>query len=75
MTKLLSEIVELTQRNLKLRDALLSVKWDIQRISDYDSDHIIAIQLGDMADEIIENIDKALEDTKYIQYAFIASVR
>ena len=48
MTKLLSEIVELTQRNLKLRDALLSVKWDIQRISDYDSDHIIAIQLGDM---------------------------
>jgi len=64
MTKLLSEIVELTQRNLKLRDALLSVKWDIQRISDYDSDHIIAIQLGDMADEIIENIDKALEDTK-----------
>ena len=64
MTKLLSEIVELTQRNLKLRDALLSVKWDIQRVSDYDSDHIIAIQLGDMADEIIENIDKALEDTK-----------
>ena len=48
MTKLLSEIVELTQRNLKLRDALLSAKWDIQRISDYDSDHIIAIQLGDM---------------------------
>ena len=64
MTKLLSEIVELTQRNLKLRDALLSAKWDIQRISEYDSDHIIAIQLGDMADEIIENIDKALEDTK-----------
>ena len=64
MTKLLSEIVELTQRNLKLRDALLSVKWDIQRVSDYDSDHIIAIQLGDMADEIIENIDKALDDTK-----------
>ena len=64
MTKLLSEIVELAQRNLKLRDALLSVKWDIKRISEYDSDHIIAIQLGDMANEIIENIDKALEDTK-----------